>query len=323
MNSLQNFVNWKLTHADKTAEAEGYPLVMENCKANKKMKQLQIFGNSVQNGTPTPETPIEVQSVGEMSVNLFDNTKLQRFSAWNVSKAETTETGVLLTFAKTGNDGGATQGNYLINMGLASQYAGKTLMLSSIDYYSYYTQLVIMTPSNVEVKVGSKCTEKDGLYYSTLSIEEDTYTDELLIVRLFFGIKDLTKNSIEFRNLMLAENDIPLPYEPYGKYKIPIVTKGKNLFKPTSVSAASIRSNNNRVTTNDYGTTIDTTDLSDNKVVIAQVPNNNYDVARFQNGYFYIQTSGLIIGKQYKISFDVDIRDNPLGATYISILSPF
>ena len=43
MNSLQNFVNWKLTHCDKTAEASGYPLVMENCKANKKMKQLQIF----------------------------------------------------------------------------------------------------------------------------------------------------------------------------------------------------------------------------------------------------------------------------------------
>lgn len=237
MNSLQNFVNWKLTHADKTAEAEGYPLVMENCKANKKMKQLKVYGNSVQDGSPTPEEPIEIQSVGESTVNLFDNTKLQRFNVWNVSKAEATETGVLLTFEKTGNDSGATQGNYLINMGLASQYAGKTLMLSSIDYYSPYTQLVIMTPSNVEVKVGSKCTEKDGLYYSTLSIEEDTYTDELLIVRLFFGIKDLTKNSIEFRNLMLAESDIPLPYEPYGKYKIPITIRGENFAQSVSVSA--------------------------------------------------------------------------------------
>lgn len=46
MNNLRNYVNWKLTHADKTAEAEGYPLVLENCKANKYMKQFRIYGNS-------------------------------------------------------------------------------------------------------------------------------------------------------------------------------------------------------------------------------------------------------------------------------------
>ena len=72
MNTLKDFVNWKLTHADKVAEAEGYPLVMENCKANKRMKQLEIYGNSVQDGTPTPENPIEVESVGELVSDATD-----------------------------------------------------------------------------------------------------------------------------------------------------------------------------------------------------------------------------------------------------------
>ena len=72
MNTLKDFVNWKLTHADKTAEASGYPLTMENCKANKKMKQLEVYGNSFQDGTPTPEAPIEVQSVGELVTDITD-----------------------------------------------------------------------------------------------------------------------------------------------------------------------------------------------------------------------------------------------------------
>lgn len=72
MTNLKDYVNWKLTHADKTAEAEGYPLVLENCKANKRMKQLEIYGNSFQDGTPTPDAPIEVQSVGELVTDVND-----------------------------------------------------------------------------------------------------------------------------------------------------------------------------------------------------------------------------------------------------------
>ena len=180
MNSLQNFVNWKLTHADKTAEASGYPLVMENCKVNKKMKQLEIYGNSFQDGTPTPETPIEVQSVGE-------------------------------------------------------------LVTDAADYN-------------------------------------------------------------------------------FGKYKIPVVTKGKNLLKPTSVSAEAIRADRYPRTKNNYGTTIDTTDLSDNSVTVTQISNSNYQPVSYQNGFICILTDGLTVGKKYNISFDIDIHENPLNVTYITLM---
>ena len=72
MNTLKDYVNFKLTHADKVAEAEGYPLKMENCKKYKKMKDLKVYGNSFQNGTPTPANPIEVQSVGELITHETD-----------------------------------------------------------------------------------------------------------------------------------------------------------------------------------------------------------------------------------------------------------
>lgn len=72
MNRLKDYVNWKLTHSDKTSEAEGYPLTLENCKKNKKMKQLDVYGNSVQDGTPTPDNPIELESVGELITDVND-----------------------------------------------------------------------------------------------------------------------------------------------------------------------------------------------------------------------------------------------------------
>ena len=69
MLTLKDYVNWGITHCDKTGSAEGVPLVMEKCVKNKKMKQLEVYGNSIQNGTPSPENPIEVESVGELADN--------------------------------------------------------------------------------------------------------------------------------------------------------------------------------------------------------------------------------------------------------------
>lgn len=71
MNSLQDFVNWKLTHADKTAEAEGYPLVLENCKTNKKMKQLLVYGNGDGVGDLDADGKYKIPVI-QRGINLFD-----------------------------------------------------------------------------------------------------------------------------------------------------------------------------------------------------------------------------------------------------------
>lgn len=46
---------------------------------------LQIKGNSIQDGTPTPETPIEIESVGEKSKNLFNKNKITKGKNLNAS----------------------------------------------------------------------------------------------------------------------------------------------------------------------------------------------------------------------------------------------
>lgn len=63
--SYGDYLRNKYHHAEKTAEAEGVPCVLENSKG-KHLRSYRIYGNSVQNGTPSPDTPIEIQSVGDL-----------------------------------------------------------------------------------------------------------------------------------------------------------------------------------------------------------------------------------------------------------------
>ena len=48
------------------------PIALEACADNMSLTNYKIHGNSFQDGTPTPDNPIEVQSVGEKTKNIFD-----------------------------------------------------------------------------------------------------------------------------------------------------------------------------------------------------------------------------------------------------------
>lgn len=49
--------------------ASGYPLTVTDHLEGESVINYQVYGNSVQDGTPTPETPIEIQSVGDLVTN--------------------------------------------------------------------------------------------------------------------------------------------------------------------------------------------------------------------------------------------------------------
>lgn len=52
----------------QTATAKGYPCILEN-SAGKSAVNYKIFGNSVRNGTPSPESPVETKSVGDIVID--------------------------------------------------------------------------------------------------------------------------------------------------------------------------------------------------------------------------------------------------------------
>ena len=58
----------------KTLIAQGVPpLTLNKCK-NTNMLGYKVYGNSIQNGIPAPSTPVEVESVGYKTINLFNKT---------------------------------------------------------------------------------------------------------------------------------------------------------------------------------------------------------------------------------------------------------
>ena len=53
-------------------KVNGYPLTLKHSKG-RKLLDYKIYGNSVQDGTPTPDNPIEIQSVGELVTDTSDS----------------------------------------------------------------------------------------------------------------------------------------------------------------------------------------------------------------------------------------------------------
>lgn len=396
MNTLKDFVNWKLSHADKVAEAEGYPLIMENCKKNKKMKQHKIYGNSVQvgenlydaskvtpgiylddNGVEVPSgdgttslsdfilvddrtnyiinvyNPLGSNSV-TLRINFFDAEQIWvSQKKYSVKNGETTER---ITVPE--NVSYIRVSYYNKNLP-PTVYQEKPTPENPIEVHSVGEKSVNLTDGILEVGGIANATGQNNNstdYFRsvnyTLIIPNTVYTITASkpIQFVYFYDKDynfinlsgenartfttpenceyiryriIRNGSIENETVdkvMLVQGTTIIPYEPYGKYKIPVVQRGKNLFKPTRVGTGEFTvSNANGNVSNSYGTVIDSCDLTDNKVIVTQTPNTNYIPENYRNGFITIKHDKLVTGNKYKISFDIEITDNPLNADYMSL----
>ena len=48
------------------------PITLENCPDDHSLINYQIFGNSIQDGEPTPAAPVDIETVGEKTINLVN-----------------------------------------------------------------------------------------------------------------------------------------------------------------------------------------------------------------------------------------------------------
>lgn len=61
----KDYVERKVSNAIRINSAEGYPCVFDNSKG-RPLKDYKLYGNSIQDGTPNPDNPIEIHSVGDL-----------------------------------------------------------------------------------------------------------------------------------------------------------------------------------------------------------------------------------------------------------------
>ena len=163
----------------------------------KDLKAWSITGNTLQNGTPTPDNPVEVQAVGDRTANLFDK-----------------------------ND--CTVAGYIKNDGTISITADNWFTTKN---YIKCSGIITMNALNgLGNAAHIACYDEQKNLLGACRITENNQNQNT--INLIDGTKYIKACSRDnnLDSLMLNTGSTPLPYEPYG-YKIPIVTRGKNLFK--------------------------------------------------------------------------------------------
>lgn len=217
---LRDFVNIKMASADKEASAEGVPLTLNNCKKYKKMRDLKVYGNCLQDGTPTVDNPIEVQSFGELVTDeeyellatLTDTTLSFTDTYYSESKCGIileTETTYMISF------------DYMINANATGAVVRTVVGCGESNFMTREFYNKSYPNQNIGELTSFECV------FTTPSVFTNGSTGEIidtpyLFVR-FAGCPTVNTVSVSVSNRKIAK----LPH--YGKYKIPVVQRGKNL----------------------------------------------------------------------------------------------
>ena len=193
------------------------PLTLPDCVDNDSIINYTIDGNSIQGGTPTPENPVEVESVGEKTRNI-----------WYPSVDALTSNGITCT---RNNDNtytvnGTATADYYFHIGKITIEVGTTYYLSGGTSQA---------PIAFQLREGS--TGVTTLYnYGGITTFSPTGEHSIDIINCVIVVRSgVAVNNIVVKPMISLENTDE--YEPYGKYKIPVKCSGINLFNPEEVIA--------------------------------------------------------------------------------------
>lgn len=193
------------------------PLTLEACVNDKSTIDYKVYGESVQDGTPTPDAPIEVESVGEKTVNLFDINNMEYIHYGSSYFYPKVEDGLFISPGKTG-----------------------------VSFY--YMPVIKVEPSTtyvVSFKEVSGVNNRVIFLYddmnktNTISISKSTFIDSTRIFTLTtsdtsnylaIGVSGANSYTAIISNIQIEKGDTFTEYQPYGKYKIPIRVNSQNLF---------------------------------------------------------------------------------------------
>lgn len=175
-----------------------------------KLFNYKIYGNSVQDGTPTPDNPVEIESVGEKTKNLLDiDTMLNENLTQNADDSYTIKkTTSSKRFSNT-LQVNIPADTYLSLSGEILEYNGT---------YDWPVQLVLTFEDDTSGTLGIA----NGKVWSK------KYTKAIKSIRIYQEDSMPEGTYTKFKNLQLEIGDKESSYEPYG-YKIPIEVIGKNL----------------------------------------------------------------------------------------------
>jgi hypothetical protein len=173
----------------------------------------KVYGESIQEATPSPTAPVEVESVGEKTKNLFDINSATSISPINVNS----------TIQKVNGNFVIKRYNTTNAMGLYFDYhfkAGKYAL--KIDYlntnYSPKSSYIMYFADK------SICVDTSSVGYRNTVKKLNIPEDMTVQIVIYTNDNNVVGNECTF-SIMLSEGYNDIPYEPFG-YKIPITVSG-------------------------------------------------------------------------------------------------
>ena len=158
------------------------------------------------NDTPSPAAPIEVESVGDKTNNLLDIEK-------GLNAVFTTDGNGIYTITKT--DTNRFSKSIPISLKAGTTYVMSYELIDTNSTYKFPLQ-ISWNSGNSGISSGST--------YRTF-----TPTTDASSIMIYQESKMLVGTYTTFKNLKIEEGSSNTEYEPYG-YRIPVKTRGKNLF---------------------------------------------------------------------------------------------
>lgn len=184
----------------KTMIAEGVPPITVLNALAKVLLGYRVYGNSIQDGTPTPDTPIEIQSVGDKTKNLW-NSELQQ-------GCRLFSNGVY----------SSSYNYYLVNKYPIPVVAGETYTISAKDYTSYDAGFVFFNNGTFVQSIHQVAS------FYTVTVPEGCN-------ELYYDFRKKNSPAIvpgDIEEIQLEKGSTATTYEPYG-YRIPIKKASSNL----------------------------------------------------------------------------------------------
>lgn len=226
MNQYLRRKIWTLNRSGKfrgyLRTVSGYPVTLTDCIAGQPVS-LAVDGNAVQDGTPTPDNPVDVQLCGDRTVNLFDKTLLK-----------------IATTVRGGGVGSTWEYNSnKIKMSTEKIYVKPNTQYTVIVYNNdiYWRDRIIESDANDICTCNHNHYTIDETYEPRKNLKVYTFVSkentEYIIIRFMrTDCAEISYNDVTNVKCMLIEGaytaETMPAYEPYG-YKVPLTMTGINL----------------------------------------------------------------------------------------------
>lgn len=240
----------------------------------KPLRNYRIYGNSIQNGTPSIENPIDVQSVGDKTKNLFDEDLITETGLYEKNENGYLALGYSVVFSSTTN-----LVKHLKSVLKADTQYTLSRIVSGVPASGFVGgRIQIRDGSNTNLVI---CTHGNGLKKITFTLTQEQI-DSINNVVIYGGNSTYP---VTYEYIQIEEGDEATEHDIYNKYRITIKNKGINVFD-----------------INELGTTN----------IIKNADEHYFDITAYSvptgiNPSEFLEMTGLKIGDTFTISTKVEI----------------